>query len=205
MDVQMPEMDGLSATTNIRNREKATGLHVPIIAMTAHALKGDREKCLAAGMDDYITKPIRSAVLFETIDRFFADSTKPASETDQEISGPDSEREAVNWPQALQAFEGNRQILKVVVESAIVEIPLMLDAIRKAIANNDAKSLRLSAHTLKGALRYFGDSLAFEELRRLEKMGQDDTLSGADAIVAALEPELFRLMVELKEFLAREK
>jgi len=70
MDVQMPEMDGLEATAAIRNREQGTGVHVPIVAMTAHAMKGDEEQCLAAGMDGYITKPIRSEELFATIDRY---------------------------------------------------------------------------------------------------------------------------------------
>jgi len=69
MDVQMPEVDGFEATRTIREREKSTGGHIPIIAITAHALKGDQERCLAAGMDAYISKPIRSSELFETIQR----------------------------------------------------------------------------------------------------------------------------------------
>jgi CheY-like chemotaxis protein len=68
MDVQMPEMDGFVATAMIRNEEKPTGAHIPIIAMTAHALKGDQERCLAAGMDAYVSKPIRTAELFKTIE-----------------------------------------------------------------------------------------------------------------------------------------
>jgi two-component system sensor histidine kinase/response regulator len=69
MDVQMPKLDGIKATEMIRQREKSTGLHIPIVAMTAHAMKGDRERCLRAGMDDYISKPLNSKQLMETLDR----------------------------------------------------------------------------------------------------------------------------------------
>ncbi len=73
MDVEMPEMDGLEATAVIRVKERQTGKHVPIIAMTAHAMKGDRERCLEAGMDDYVSKPIRAQQLFETLESVLRD------------------------------------------------------------------------------------------------------------------------------------
>jgi CheY-like chemotaxis protein len=86
MDVQMPEMDGFEATAAIRAKESRTGSHVPIIAMTAHALKGDRERCLKAGMDDYVAKPIRAQQLFDTIETVVAGSGTPKSPPDQRPS-----------------------------------------------------------------------------------------------------------------------
>jgi len=80
LDVQMPGMDGFEATTRIRERERATGMHVPIVAMTAHAMKGDRERCLEIGMDDYLTKPFDTAALRGVVERFFPDEAAPAAE-----------------------------------------------------------------------------------------------------------------------------
>ncbi len=73
MDVQMPDMDGFEATVAIRQKEKSTGLHIPIIAMTAHALKGDQDRCLAAGMDGYVSKPIRTSEMFALIEKLTAE------------------------------------------------------------------------------------------------------------------------------------
>lgn len=107
MDVQMPEMDGFQCTAAIRAKEKATGGH-PIIAMTAHALKGDRERCLAAGMDDYVSKPIRTAELFAAIERTMARFTRPAVIPDPPV--PVTER-ATQVPENQSYVFGNRVYL----------------------------------------------------------------------------------------------
>jgi CheY-like chemotaxis protein len=89
MDVQMPEMDGFETTAAIRNKEKSTGAHIPIIAMTAHALKGDQQRCLEAGMDAYLSKPIRTAELFKIIeDQLNAANAVNAANKDESL-GPE--------------------------------------------------------------------------------------------------------------------
>jgi CheY-like chemotaxis protein len=197
MDVQMPEMDGLEAAGKIRARERHTGGHVPIIAMTAHALKGDRERCLAAGMDGYISKPIHVGELFDAIDGLFAVPTELVEQPPAEMAG----RTIVDWQEALQAVRGSPQVLSTVLNAEVVELPRLMEAIRQAIADNDAKALQAAIHSLKGALRYLGKTMAFEELVRLENMGQDGSPAGAAPALVTLEAEILRVVQVLQEHL----
>ena len=193
MDVQMPEMDGLEATGAIRDQEKRTGAHIPIIAMTAHALKGDRERCLEAGMDDYIAKPIHAQELFDLIEGKSNPSTESAP---QPPMAPPAEM-VVNWPEALQLVRGDRKLLGELVKIALPEIPRLMAELRQSLADGDAMSVRLSAHTLKGSLRCFGSTAAFEQLLRLERMGREGNLAEAPSILAVLEGEIARIVQAL--------
>jgi signal transduction histidine kinase/CheY-like chemotaxis protein len=194
MDVQMPEMDGLEAATLIRAREQQTGEHLPIIAMTAHALKGDRERCLAAGMDNYVVKPIRAEELFDTIDTIFS-SSQPGLATGSAFA-----QDLVNWTDALKTAQGNRKVLKAMTEAALEEIPQLMAKIGRAIADNDHAKLRLAAHTLKGAVRYFGAKEVCEHAARLEDMGRIGALAEARPIFAALEAEIARVTAVLADY-----
>jgi PAS domain S-box-containing protein len=189
MDVQMPTLDGFEATAAIRARERDTGRHIPIIAMTAHALKGDRELCLEAGMDEYISKPIRAESLFRSIQRVVAPSRFQVPERDS--------LSIVNWDEALDAVGGDRQILKTLIESLVEEAPAMLDAIQRAVRAGDTPALRLAAHTLKGAVRYFGATAVFKSAFRLEGMGQDGDLETAPEVLAALESSMEQFLAAL--------
>ena len=118
----MPEMDGLDATRALREREAATGhARRPVIAMTAHAMAGDRERCLAAGMDNYISKPIRSRELFETIDRTLA--AGPVTVAD---ALPDADGVGLDWSVALDTVGGDRQLLGEIIEAFLQEAPRLL-------------------------------------------------------------------------------
>ena len=195
MDVQMPEMDGLEATRQIRAREQPTGRRLPIIAMTAHALKGDRERCLEAGMDDYVAKPIRAEELFETMDALFADRERvPATAVSPEV---------VNWAKALTAAQGDRAVLKAITETALDEIPQLMAALRQAIADGDQAGLRLAAHTLRGSVRYFGADRVSEHAAKLEEMGCKGQLADAEPILAGLEAEITQVTAALAEYLPR--
>ena len=198
MDVQMPEMDGLEAAGAIRAKEKQTGKHVPIIAMTAHAMKGDRQRCLQAGMDEYISKPIRAKRLFQTIQAVLVTPGGPKLEPDH----PPAAADPLDWDEALRTVRGDRELLKVVVETFLEESPRLVAAIRQAIGDGDPTAVRIVAHTLKGSMRYFGGSQAFDRAFELEKMGQDGNLENAGAAFAALETEIMaRLAPALLDYL----
>jgi CheY-like chemotaxis protein len=199
MDLQMPEMDGLEATSRIRQREQQTGSHLPIVAMTAHALAEDRQRCLEAGMDGYIAKPIRSGQLSEAIGALFATPALPTVPEAAEMAGG----EDVDWSKALAAVHNNHRSLRKVVEAALQEFPRLLAAMRKAVDDRDAMSLRLSAHTLKGALRVFGQGPGLCETCRLEEMGLRNELADAGGPLAALEMRIAGLAQDLQDYLQR--
>jgi signal transduction histidine kinase/CheY-like chemotaxis protein len=204
MDVQMPEMDGLEATARIREREKGTGRRVPIIAMTAHAMKGDRERCLEAGMDGYLAKPIRASDLVRVLEEF---QVHPSAMPPESAAGA---REGVpgaeNLPltkdvldrQAILARVGNdRQLLKELVDLFLFEAPSLIEAIRQAVARTDVAALKVAAHTLKGAVSNFSTWPAFEAALRLETMAQTGELVQAGEALAALEAAMAQLVPAL--------
>ncbi len=194
MDVQMPDMDGLEPAAAIRSREKQTGAHIPIIAMTAHAMKGDRERCLKAGMDEYVSKPIRAKQLFDAITAQV--SSFPVS--DAKSGSP--EGAGLDWEAALRAVKGDRELLNVVVDAVLEESPKILEEIRRAVAAEDATALRLAAHTLKGSVRYFGQTPAYERAYQLEQMGRSRRLENVREILAVLEGDVARLTEVLLEY-----
>ncbi len=199
MDVQMPEMDGFEATAVIRTKEKRTGAHIPIIAMTAHAMKGDRERCLEAGMDGYVAKPIRARQVFETIESILG--TPPEGRTQPEPAP--SESRTLDWSEALRGVQEDHALLKTVVEAILDEAPRLLTAIRQAITASDAAALRRAAHTLKGSIRHFGETDAFELACRLEMMGEEGNLGSAEETLAALEREMKWVGQALSEYVQR--
>jgi PAS domain S-box-containing protein len=212
MDVQMPVMDGFQAARAIRDRERRTGGRVPIIAITAHALKGDRERCLAAGMDDYVAKPIRAQHLLDTIEAVFANrpvATRRADERppDRAPRQPDSgvvpagDSPDLDWDAALAALEGDRRLLGILVRSALRESPRLLATLRRALADGDAAELHRAAHTLKGAFRYFGEIPLAGCAFRLEEMGLEKSLTGAEEVLEELDAELRRLTPSLQEWI----
>jgi signal transduction histidine kinase/DNA-binding response OmpR family regulator len=194
MDVQMPEMDGLEATFIIRDKEKRTGRHVPIVAMTAHALKGDRERCLDAGMDEYVAKPIHAQQLFNVIETLLGGSAGLSAPSEV----PPSEESEFDWSGALDSVQGDRELLRSVAEAALCEVPDLIAKVRQAVAEKDPAALHVAAHTLKGSIRYFGASSAFDLAYELEQMGRQGNLDGAEETLAALEQEIERLVPVLR-------
>ncbi len=195
MDVQMPEMNGLDATRAIRAGEHTTGRHVPIVAMTAHAMAGDRERCLAAGMDEYLTKPIRAEALISHVERF-AMSIDPSSSP-----GP---APAFNLDEALQRVDGDRDLLAEIAGIFLSDSPAMVADVLAAVAAGDAAAVSRTAHRLKGSILTFGAPAAAAAALSLEKNGRAGDLTTAQADVERLAAEIDRLREEL-ESLVREQ
>jgi two-component system sensor histidine kinase/response regulator len=194
MDVQMPDMDGFETTNRIRRWEGGTRRHLPIIAMTAYAMKGDRERCLAAGMDGYVAKPIQPRELLQAL----ADLVPEASPVEPEPAVPETVIEQLLDPTvALARVGGNTQLLAELVELFQQHGPGWLEEIRSAIAEGDMPKLRRAAHTLKGSVGTFGARSAFEAAQQLEAMGRCGDPTGAAAVCDTLAKILERLQSAL--------
>ena len=192
MDVQMPEMDGFEATAAIRTHEQVSGGHVPIIAMTAHAMKGDRERCLAAGMDGYVAKPLQAQELFEVVEGFFHRAAPVVGNL-----ATRAEESPFDLADALRHVGGDKALLKELLQLFAVECPQLLASIRDAINHSDAVLLRRAAHSLKGAVSNFGAPAVVAAAQRLESMGQHGNLLEAQAACARLQETLDRVQPEL--------
>jgi signal transduction histidine kinase/CheY-like chemotaxis protein/HPt (histidine-containing phosphotransfer) domain-containing protein len=203
MDVQMPEMGGFEATARLREREKSTGQHVPVIAMTAHALKGDRERCLEAGMDDYVPKPLQAASLFEAIDRLVPNPSLIASVPEKlpaDEAAPAASANVFDREAALAMIDGDTELFGELVGLFATESVELLNQIHESITRRDAKLLERSAHSLKGSAAAFCAETARAMAQRLEGMGARGEFGGADVVAAELREEVTRLIQVLSPY-----
>jgi PAS domain S-box-containing protein len=200
MDVQMPEVDGFEATRMIRERDAASGRRTPIVAMTAHAMKGDRERCLAAGMDDYVSKPVQRGELLRVL-AWAADVSAARAvslaQTPAPVGLPPAPAADFDRQAALGRLGGDEELFAEVAEIFRTDSPNMLDEIRAALAAGDAVAVRRSAHGLKGAAGYVGGTGVAALAMQLEKLGEAGTLADAPPAFAALELEVSRLSAAL--------
>jgi CheY-like chemotaxis protein len=191
MDVQMPEMDGLAATAAIRENEKARGTHLPIFAMTAHAMKGDRELCIGAGMDGYITKPVRFSDIEQTVADLGKRPLPPAKLTEETPSW--------NRAEALNRIGGDEDLLLDLCNIFLEESPKLMQKLQQAVAAGDSDGVMRAAHSLKGESSYLGAGGTSQAARQLEEMGRNKDLSRANDTLATLEREVAGLHLDLKE------
>jgi PAS domain S-box-containing protein len=188
MDVQMPEMDGFEATNVIRTKELITGRHIPIVAMTAHAMQGDRERCLEGGMDEYVAKPVRAAELLRVIQKFAPKSiAAPVPDASATATG---EPAVFARQAALDRFDGEEQLLEEVIELFVSDVPNRMAEIRISLELGDPKRLQSAAHSLKGAAGYVGAERVAALALKLEELGCGGDLSSALEDYAQLEREI---------------
>ena len=199
MDVQMPVMGGFEATALIREKEKVTCQHVPIVAMTAHAMKGDRELCVAAGMDAYVSKPIEEDDLFGAIDSAIAGVTQ-LTETETGlhrgvvVAISDTDLPETDLLENDEAFQ--RELAQMFLE----DCPHSLSDVREAIATRNGPALKLAAQSLQTSARILNDDMAADAALRIETIGVDNDWDSAAAASLALVQEMTRLTAAMIKF-----
>ena len=200
MDVQMPEMDGFEAVAAIRAEEARSGGHIPIMAVTAHAMKGDRDRCLASGFDDYLSKPIRSEDLRKAIERITqarpgeAETPESAPET---LTPAEFDRAA-----ALDGLGGDEQLLGEVVGLFLDDCPRLLAEIDDAIRRADDGTVKRLAHTVRGVASNFATPAVVEAARNLEDKGRIADWDGAQAAFDGLRRSIDRVRPALGALVA---
>ena len=176
--------------------------HIPIVAMTAYAMKGDKERCLEAGMDGYVSKPIKAQELFDAIESLVKEvsATSPTDEAETAAPAEQNADEIFDKTAALEGIDGDVELLMELAGAFLEEYPKLLSEIREAIARDDSTALMHAAHTLKGSVGIFAANIAFEAALKLETMGRAEDLANAEEAYAALEEELKRLKPALEAF-----
>jgi CheY-like chemotaxis protein/HPt (histidine-containing phosphotransfer) domain-containing protein len=201
MDVQMPEMDGFAASAAIRDREARTpgSRRLPILGLTAHVMPGDRERCLAAGMEDYLTKPVRRAELAAALEQVAARRPAPARGDGGPGAAPApagarAGPAPIDVAAALELVGGDRALLQEVLDMLAADWPARRAALREAYDRRDATALGRAAHALKGACRAVAAGPAAELAARLETATAGGEVDGAGDTLAALEAAVDRLV-----------
>jgi PAS domain S-box-containing protein len=194
MDVQMPEVGGFEATKIIRAKEKDQS-HIPIIAMTAHAMKGDRERCLEAGMDDYVSKPIEPSKLIDTIKKWTrpSDQGKPPRKRDESPESGPSQDQPVDLKAALERLGDDREFLEELLREFVDRAPGQLKMLGEAAQRGDARVVQTEAHSLKGAAGNLGAGRIADLALSLEMSGRSGDLTGVEETIAELRTELEKL------------
>jgi two-component system, sensor histidine kinase and response regulator len=204
MDIQMPEMDGIEATRRIREREENDGTYTPIIAMTAHAMVGDRERFLASGMDDYVSKPISRDRLREVLRGIGRTSSAVPQDG---LEGPVAEAEeteeaAFDRSTLLTRTDGDTDLIRTLVEVFDEERPKLLGDIEVALETNDTDALERAAHTLKGAVGVFGAEQARVKAESVEAAAREGSVEAGREQYPALKTLVLTLQTALAELVA---
>src|SRR5439155_11399341 len=202
MDVQMPELDGLEVTRLIREGEKQTGQHVPIIALTARAMKGDRELCLAAGVDAYLSKPVRRPQLMDLIGRLThtrVAEVAPAVDSTATVS-----TENVDLPRLLDQIGGDSNVARKLIEMFLQSLPEQLSEIRSAAARRDDRTLVRAAHAVKGAVANFATGTAYAAARQLEQAARKADWAEIRPAHSEFEQQMNALVAQLEGHLKQD-
>ena len=198
MDVQMPVLDGREATQKIREIEQKRGLaRTPIVAMTAHAMDGDRDKCIESGMDDYVTKPLTKNTFLEAVTRW----TTPLSDSSKKSAPPEeqsrdnlkTDTSPMNFDQAVTEFEGDRELVIEVLGGFLEDVKKQVGTIDKAISGNDSKTVYHEGHSIKGGAGNLTAHSLSKAAQALEESGKSGDLAKGREALVVLEEEIQKL------------
>ena len=211
MDIQMPELDGMEATALIRQEQTRSGKRVPIIAMTAHAMKGDRKLCLDAGMDDYVSKPVRPHDLLAAMLPFFISGTKSATAADTRERTPQRSASVedlpaevrIDWSAARSRVLEDEDLLREVIDAFLSEAEVLAVDLSKALTSADSQSVCRLAHTLKSNLRTFGVPMA-DALQTIEFAAKSRDLEPVKALWPTVRPNITLVVEQMKAYLAND-